>query len=86
MLHRCFRCFDNIYDHQLSSYCCYPALLPKYRYFLTYFLKFETGFFKGFQLVNDVGVLNDVLGTFQSFVMSFYGILGHFVGHLRHIF
>ena len=47
MLHRCFRCFDNIYDHQFSSYCCYPALLPKCLYFLHIFWNSRRFFSRG---------------------------------------
>ena len=40
------------------------------------------GFDKAFLLVNDVGVLNNVLISCRSFCMPCYGFLGHFVGHL----
>ena len=32
-------------------------------------MAFKTGFDKGFLLVNEVGVLNDVWATFQSFFL-----------------
>ena len=44
---------------------------------MTYFMKFEMGFDKGFQLVNDVGVLNDVLANFV-FLKTFLGLFGPF--------
>ena len=54
--------------------------------FLDIFLEFKMGFDKRLQLVNDVSVLNDVLPSLRIFFLSFYGILGHFVVYLRHLF
>ena len=62
----------SITFHLLSSYCCYMKFLPKCLYFETFFVAFKTGFDEGFLLVYDVGVLNDVWATFQSF---FYVLL-----------
>ena len=42
--------------------------LPICLYFETYSMEFKMGFYQGFQLMNDVGVLNDVLVHFMPII------------------
>ena len=81
-----FWCFNNRYDTFLVLFAVIWHFKPICLYLETYFLEFKMGFENGFQLINDVGVLNDVSSSFGRFFFPVFGFFGHFVGYWRDIF